>query len=62
MQNILLERKFCHLLLFIFLLACFMLLMINIYIHRIEGVVAKWGINETFVGIILLPIVGKPVF
>lgn len=25
----------------------------------IEGVVEKWQINETFVGVILLPIVGK---
>ncbi|CAO3639195.1 unnamed protein product [Mucor hiemalis] len=28
-------------------------------VGAIEGVVAKWGINETFVGIILLPIVGN---
>lgn len=26
---------------------------------RIEGVVEHWGINQTFVGIILLPIVGN---
>ncbi|PHZ11627.1 calcium/proton exchanger [Rhizopus microsporus ATCC 52813] len=28
-------------------------------VGAIEGVVEKWGINETFVGIILLPIVGN---
>jgi Ca2+:H+ antiporter len=28
-------------------------------LYSIEGVVEKWGINETFVGLILLPIVGK---
>lgn len=29
------------------------------YVYRIEGVVEHWGINQTFVGIILLPIVGN---
>ena len=28
-------------------------------INSIEGIVERWGINETFVGIILLPIVGN---
>lgn len=32
---------------------------ILISLFSIEGVVEKWGINETFVGLILLPIVGK---
>jgi Ca2+/H+ antiporter len=27
--------------------------------YRIEGVVDTWGLNETFVGLIILPIVGK---
>lgn len=51
MQSTLLERK------------CFYLYSDAWYTHlvlsSIEGVVEKWGINETFVGLILLPIVGK---
>lgn len=29
------------------------------HVSSIEGIVERWGINETFVGIILLPIVGN---
>ena len=28
-------------------------------VYSIEGVVEAWGLNETFVGLIILPIVGK---
>lgn len=28
-------------------------------LFSIEGVVEAWGLNETFVGLIILPIVGK---
>lgn len=31
----------------------------HVIIDSIEGIVERWGINETFVGIILLPIVGN---
>lgn len=29
------------------------------FLYSIEGVVDAWGLNETFVGLIILPIVGK---
>ncbi|KAG1056252.1 hypothetical protein G6F55_004206 [Rhizopus delemar] len=39
--------------------ACIVSLHAEYLVGAIEGVVEKWGINETFVGIILLPIVGN---
>ncbi|KAG0748658.1 hypothetical protein G6F16_006660 [Rhizopus arrhizus] len=41
--------------------ACIISLHAEYLVGAIEGVVEKWGINETFVGIILLPIVGNSV-
>ncbi|KAI8378098.1 calcium/proton exchanger [Choanephora cucurbitarum] len=40
-------------------LACIVSIHAEYLVGAIEGVVKSWGINETFVGIILLPIVGN---
>ncbi|KAI8967281.1 calcium/proton exchanger [Mycotypha africana] len=40
-------------------IACVVSVHAEYLVGAIEGVVEKWGINETFVGLILLPIVGN---
>ncbi|KAF1797555.1 calcium/proton exchanger [Mucor lusitanicus] len=41
------------------IVACVVSVHAEYLVGAIEGVVEKWGINETFVGLILLPIVGN---